>query len=524
MAEKNKKIIKNKKKPKKIKIKKQNNTKNKIKTQINTKKSIKSKIQQKNLKTNTENQKKNRKTTSNYKKNKKSTKKAINKRAHSTNGNIRNTLKLGTWNKGPALFKNSIENVKFILEKHKLDILSVQELNVTTEDNLEILKIPNYTLIHDSLLESRGLARAGLFIHKDVNFTKRSDISNQEEAHVAVAVHLSKKKKKIVHAWYRQWQNIMNGKKIPATGTTVAQKERLRKTADLFLKSKALGETLILSDTNINTERIQVPESQKTSRDRQTSQVARILSSSILQEGFTPTNIAHTHKNSVIDHIFSNLPIKISNVNTSETHLSDHRLVTAFRSTKNPIRKPRYTTSRQYNKIDYFEMCQALNQDHRLYQIMQSDNTNEIAATLIQVIREHLDARAPKKIVQVTTMKTNPSETTKLIMTNRDLAYHEFTNNPTMDNNREYKHLRAQTKKSLIEDKKNQDRRRMEEATSSKDQWKEAKLLMGWMSYGGPKMIIKDGIQITSPQQMANQINMDYIVRAAKSARNTPPP
>ena len=378
-------------------------------------------------------------------------------------------------------------------------------------------------MLHDSLLESRGLARAGLLVHKDVNFTRRQDLSNHEEAHVSIAVHMTRTKKVLIHSWYRQWQNIAEGKKVPATGSTSAQKERLKKTIGFFLKSKTEAETLIMSDTNINTERIQVAESQKTNRDRQTSQVARMLSSSILQEGFTATNSAHTHKNSVIDHIFTNYPIKISNVTTVETHLSDHKLVTAVRSTKDPVRKPIYTTCRQYNKIDYIEMCEALNQDPRLYQIMQSDNTNVIASTIIQVIRDHLDARAPKKKVQVTNRQTNPSNTTKEIMSKRDTAFLEYSNNPSMDNHREYKHLRTQTKKSLIEDKKNQDKRRMEEATSSKDQWKEAKLLIGWMSYGGPQMIIKDGLQITSPQQMANHINMDYIVRAAKSARNTPP-
>ena len=64
----------------------------------------------------------------------------------------------------------------------------------------------------------------------------------------------------------------------------------------------------------------------------------------------------------------------------------------------------------------------------------------------------------------------------------------------------------------------------MEEATNARDQWKHAKLITGWTKYGGPQMIIKNGEVITSPQRMANEINTDYIVRAAKAARNTPPP
>ena len=361
-------------------------------------------------------------------------------------------------------------------------------------------------------------------IHKDVNFTRRLDLSNHQEAHLTVAVHLSKTKKILIHSWYRQWQEIENGKKVPATGTVKAQKERISKTAACFLKSKAEAETIVMSDTNVNTERLQVPESLKTSRDKQTSQVARILSTSILQEGFTATNSAPTHKTSVIDHIFTSNPIKISNIATRETHMSDHKLVTAIIITKDPTRKPRFTSSRQYSNIDYTDMCEAINLDPRLQQVMASSDTNYIATNIIQVIRDQLDERAPKRRIQVTNRKTNPSNSTKELIIKRDhQAYMEYCNQPTLDNHRGYKNLKTQTKKALIEDKSNQDKRKMQDATTSKDQWKEAKILIGWMAYGGPQMIIKDGQQVTSPQKMANHLNMDYITRAAKAARNTPP-
>ena len=79
-------------------------------------------------------------------------------------------------------------------------------------------------------------------------------------------------------------------------------------------------------------------------------------------------------------------------------------------------------------------------------------------------------------------------------------------------------------KKSLKEDKLHNDKLKMSEATTSKDQWKEAKQLVGWTSYGGPQMLLINGKPVTSPPKMANQLNIDYIVRAAKAARSTPIP
>ena len=346
-----------------------------------------------------------------------------------------------------------------VLQQNSIDILAIQELNITNKDNVDMLQIQDYTLLQDNLIRTNGQSRAGLLVHKSVKYTRREDLSNQQEAHLAIAVHLTKSKKLLVHAWYRQWQEIVNGKKVPGTGTIAAQKDRLKSTIKLFTKSKQEAETLILSDTNINTNKITATEADKSPRDKQTSQVAKLLSTSILQEGFVATNTSPTHKRSTIDHIFSSNPIKILNVTTTETHMSDHRMVSAVRLTKDPQRKPRYTTSRQYSQINYQEMCQAINQDPRLYEAMQTSDTDIIANLIIQVIRDQLDDRAPKRRVQVNNKTTNPSPETTQIMASRDQAHYQLIQNPGMDNQRLYKNLVTQTKKSLKNDKKMQEKK-----------------------------------------------------------------
>ena len=72
--------------------------------------------------------------------------------------------------------------------------LALQELNLRGEDNPKLLTIPNYTLVHDSLLKCRVVARAGLLIHNSINYKYRQDLSSQEEAHVAITVYITKTK------------------------------------------------------------------------------------------------------------------------------------------------------------------------------------------------------------------------------------------------------------------------------------------------------------------------------------------
>ena len=136
---------------------------------------------------------------------------------------------MATWNKGPALYKNSVQNIAQVLIDNKIDLLSLQELNLKKSDNINQLKIPHYTLVHDNLLEANGLARAGFLIHDSLKYKNRADLTNQKEAHVAITLYLTKNKRINCHSLYRQWQEVNQVGKIHNTGTIAAQKTRLKK-------------------------------------------------------------------------------------------------------------------------------------------------------------------------------------------------------------------------------------------------------------------------------------------------------
>ena len=129
--------------------------------------------------------------------------------------------------------------------------------------------------------------------------------------------------------------------KIPDTGTVAAQKLRMKKTTEYFLKSKKESETIILSDSNINSIKINSPETEKSQQDKQTSKVAKILINTTLQAGFTIMNVQPTHNKSTIDHIITTEPAKILNVTTTNTHMSDHFMVTATRLTTKKHQEPK---------------------------------------------------------------------------------------------------------------------------------------------------------------------------------------
>ena len=429
---------------------------------------------------------------------------------------------VATLNKGPSNYSNAVPNVQKVLQDNNIDILAIQELNFKSGDCKNQLKIPGYNLLTDYLIEKNQISRAGILIRESINFKQRPDLTNKKEAHLAISVYISKSKKINIHSLYRQWQEVTSTGKIPKTGSTAAQKTRLKNTIELLKKSKEESETIVLADSNINSAKINAPESQKSHQDKQTNQVAKLMSSSILQEGFVIMNKKPTHKQSIIDHIISTNPVKINNVQTINTHLSDHHMVIASRATKKVLRKPRFTTSRQYSLINYEEMKSDLNLDQRLYHAMGLNDPDEIAEIIIKVIREQLDMRAPQRRIQARKVRTTTSPQTTTLIQQRNTAWNQYIADDNPDNLRGYKSLRRQVKKSIANDKITKDKSDIQQAVNSKDQWRESKRIMGWTQYAGPKLLIKDGVPITSPKSMATAINIDQIVRTAKAARAIP--
>ena len=161
--------------------------------------------------------------------------------------------------------------------------------------------------------------------------------------------------------------------------------------------------------------------------------------------------------------------------------------------------------------------------DPRLGLAMRLNDPSQIAQIIINVITNQLDYWAPTRRIQITSKQTTLTQTTKDLIARCNEEWKHCTRYPTIDNIRGYNHLKNQVKKAIKTDKIEMDRRNVAEAVNSRDYWKQAKKLIGWTSYGGPKLLVKNGKVLNSPREMANELNLDYVVRTSRAARNTPP-
>ena len=313
-------------------------------------------------------------------------------------------------------------------------------MNIQHFDNINLLTIPGFILITDNLRSTNGLSRAGLLVKNSLKFNTKQDLTNPNDAHIAITIHLTNTKKLNIHSFYCQWQELTPTGRVPNTRNIKAQKNRLTETAAFFQKSIQEQETIILADSNINTQYINTPDNSKSPQEKQISKVTDVFKSQLLDKGLTILNIANNKPNNnnetiTIDHILTTHPQLTTNTTTLNVQYSDHYPDMTTRVTKAPHQAPRFNISRQYKNIYFIEMTQAINNDPRLYSAMNNIDSDFIANSIIETITEHLDQRAPIRKIQTKGGYTEfISDTTKELTEARNKAWQELQTDNSPDN------------------------------------------------------------------------------------------
>ena len=239
-----------------------------------------------------------------------------------------------------------------------------------------------------------------------------------------------------------------------------------------------------VSDTNINLNKdFSNTDSLDINEEEKTIKLYKLLQNKIFTTGTTliktpPTKINVNKENTYIDHIFSNVPQKISSQKIIRNGYSDHFLIQFIRKSKNLKSHPSYTVTRNYNLINWDQMRESISTDTRILDATLSHVPDEISNLLIQSISDHLEEQAPlvRKQIQTKIPKFTSQETKDAIK-ERDQALVQLKRTNDMDDIRGYKTKRNLVHKLISRDKKNSITDKIQQITKndSKSQWKEMK-------------------------------------------------
>ena len=238
-----------------------------------------------------------------------------------------------------------------------------------------------------------------------------------------------------------------------------------------------------------------------------------------------PTKININKQNSYLDHIFSNVPQKISGQNIIRNGYSDHYLIQLYRKSKNPKCHPTYRITRDYNKINWDKVREGLASDIMITNSTLSNSPEEISQNIIQSITNHLDEQAPiqRQQIKIKVPKFTTQETNDLIKSrDESLALMKITGN--QDDIRDYKTKRNLVHKMITRDKNDNMTEKFQKITKNdaKNQWNEMKNTIGWQKTTTPKIISQNGVITTSPKEIAKEINFSNLSRINRLHRENP--
>ena len=120
----------------------------------------------------------------------------------------------------------------------------------------------------------------------------------------------------------------------------------------------------------------------------------------ITQHNYKLTHFRPNRSPSSLDHLYSNCPLKLSNVTTHDNALSDHSIITGIYSDKDIKIDPKFVTIRKFKNLTDIKLKNAIKNSENLNSIFNYQDPNKIANILQIELNAIIDYFTEPKIIQ----------------------------------------------------------------------------------------------------------------------------
>ena len=227
-------------------------------------------------------------------------------------GNIkRHLMKLMHWNKGSSYLKNKMDEIEAIVQQQKPHILGLSEANLLVDHDVSEVNLPEYNLHLCPTIYNRSInaSRVVVYTHNSVMVTPRPDLMSNEVSAIWLEVGFPHKRKFLICNVYREWGHLNQQDK--STHTFTAQLERWKILVENWEKALQEGKEVILSgDININSLKWGKDDLPANDFIHKQKELIDLLFEKIFPYGVVQQISVPTHKNSCLDHFYTNKPEK----------------------------------------------------------------------------------------------------------------------------------------------------------------------------------------------------------------------
>ena len=452
--------------------------------------------------------------------------------ARYTNGNKRqHGLKILHWNKGPSHLENKKSEIQALVNKYHPHILGLSEANLHSWHDQDKVQLPEYTLFTCPTLNNPSLqvSRIVVYTHSSLVVKLRPDLMDNTISSIWMEIGLPGRAKILICNTYREWQHL--GQQDSSSRTIAAQLERW----EIFLQQweKAISEekeVIVTGDINIDSFkwcRDDLPSTDSTYKLRP---LIAALFERIIPQGFSQQVRVATHSwvgqnPSCIDHLYTNKPDKLADVQGHINGGSDHKLIYAVRFARSIKRNVRYIRKRcfkGFNEIEFKEEIKKL----QWFDVYSESNVDAAVSLLTGKLTSVLDKYAPIKTIQV---RPNYApwitDTVKEAMRQRDHDQIVASLSQCQDDWRKYKNTRNSATKVIKNAKKLWETNQLNYfGNNATDLWRNLKSWMRWKNTGPPTQLFYKGNLVTSPYGLASSMNSFFIEKVKQLQEKIPQP
>ena len=398
------------------------------------------------------------------------------------------------WNKGPSLLTNKQADIQSIIADHKPHILGLGEANFKHGQDLDDVAVQGYNLHLGQGVDNGhagSTARVAVYTHTALRVKRRSDLEDKRVATIWLECGLPQQRGVLVCVGYRQWQLL--GQAGNSSATVAAQLDRWKVFLSKWEAALQEGrEIIVMLDANLDfltwrsSENLPLHHSSVKLKSLIDELFDRIMPHGVSQLVTGATRIERGYPRSGLDHIYSNRPEKLSQVETFLTGMSDHKLLKVTRYSKSFKILPRYVKKRSFKDFNKEAFKIKLGESN-LEEILAINDVDLAAESMVDKVTRILDSMAPIKTIQVrTNYVPGLEEDTKKLQAERNKAHEQAAKSDNPEDWRIFRSLRNKTTAKIRADKRKWEQERFSHIENdSSNIWKSVKGWLGWSS-GGP--------------------------------------
>lgn len=381
---------------------------------------------------------------------------------------------------------NKIDEIDLLLkEKQSVDILGICETFLDHEIPDELVKLDGFNFERRDRV---GKAGGGVitYLSETVNYKRRRDLENSDIETIWLEILVPNSKSFLYCSAYRP----------PSANTTWV---------DLFtteINKATCGNTEVIISGDFNIDLTKEPP-------RYWSQALEVFN--LTQVICSPTRVTG-NSSTLIDHIYTNMPEYITELNVPKISMSDHYPVCITRSTKNSFKKKTHTTIeyRDYKKFDEVNFLQDLaciNFDELEEFTEPNLALDHFYKFFISVLDKH--AKIKSKRVKYQNIPKWINNEINEARHNRDF----FHKKGDIEN---YKKWRNTVTELIRNAKRDYYRESIEENTCTSDIWKHLKEFTSNKNETNINFMTHNGTSSDDPNEIANMYN-DFITNISNT-------